>query len=384
MRLARQLSFLAPLLAIWPGLVVVRSLHRDAGTRATARPVVASGGVLETAPAMAHPRAAHTATALGNGLVLVAGGFTTSRDPHGAELFDPVSGRFRALPPMVQTRFSHTATRLPNGQVLLVGGYVEGGTPVAHAELFDPATNRFTATGTPLAARADHIAVLLDDGTVLIAGGLGPGWTFLASAERYDPRTGRFTRTGDMTVPRESHVGVRLRDGHVLVIGGHRGRREQLQLYASTELYDPQRGVFRRAGEMQVARHKHDAVLLRDGRVLVTGGSDARDNEGAFTSTELYDPATGAFTMGPSMRRSRYKHANSAVPLPDGTVLLAGGATEAERYDPASGQFTVVPGVPRMAGQFSASAPLPDGGALITGGYGGGTGPRASAWRYRP
>jgi hypothetical protein len=65
-------------------------------------------------------------------------------------------------------------------------------------------------------------------------------------------------------------------------------------------------------------------------------------------------------------------------------VLIAGGAPQSEIFDPRTQSFTMVPGTPRMAGQFSAAALLPNGGALITGGYGNGSGPRASAWLYRP
>lgn len=36
-------------------------------------------------------------------------------------------------------------------------------------------------------------------------------------------------------------------------------------------------------GNMLVRRHKHDAVLVRDGRVLITGGADERDDEGVYT-----------------------------------------------------------------------------------------------------
>jgi hypothetical protein len=84
------------------------------------------------------------------------------------------------------------------------------------------------------------------------------------------------------------------------------------------------------------------------------------------------------------MLRGRYKHAGSGVLLPDGSILLAGGAVESERFDAVHRAFTLVEGSSRMAGQFSAAALLRDGGVLITGGYGGGTGPRATAWRYRP
>jgi hypothetical protein len=84
------------------------------------------------------------------------------------------------------------------------------------------------------------------------------------------------------------------------------------------------------------------------------------------------------------MKLGRYKHAHSSLVLPSGLVLITGGAPQAEVYDPRSRTFALVPGDVRMAGQFSAAAPLPGGGALITGGYGNGGGPRALAWVYRP
>jgi hypothetical protein len=329
-------------------------------------------------------RAAHTATALVDGRVLVAGGFVQTGSAKGAEIYEPDSGRFSPLPPMLTTRHSHTGTLLPDGKVLIAGGYGEGTTTLAAAELFDPTTNTFAPTGSLIAARADHVAVLLKDGKVLIAGGLGPGWTFLASAELYDPATGRFSPTGGMAAARESHVAVRLQDGRVLIVGGHNGVRRNLTILASTEIYDPATGVFSQAGDMRVRRHKHDAVLLPDDQVLITGGADERDDRGVYDSSELFDPKTGTFTSGPVMKLGRYKHARSSVLLPSGLVLVGGGAPQAETYDPQTHSFALVPGEPRMAGQFSAVAGLKSGGALITGGYGNGGGPRSSAWLYRP
>ena len=336
-------------------------------------------GTVEGAAAMSSPRAAHTATALPDGRVLVAGGAAA---PTSAELFDPHSGRYTPVT-MRRPRHSHTATVLADGRVLIAGGYVDG-EPVSHVELFDPSTGRFTDAGSMRAARAGHIAVRLDDGTVLLAGGVGPGWTFLQSAERFDPRTGRFSPTGSLSVPRESHVAVLLTNGEVLVIGGHAGRRAQMQLYASTERYDPRRGSFRRAGSMRIARHKHDAVRLADGRVLVTAGSDSRDELGQFRSTEVYDPGTDAFASGPELAVSRYKHQGTSLLLPDGRVLVAGGASQPEVVDIALGRADLLPVGTPMAGAFSAAAALPGGGALITGGYGHGGGPRSLSWRYRP
>jgi len=343
-----------------------------------------SSGVLVLASAMSAARAAHTATALPDGRVLVAGGLVEKGFARSAEVWNVDAGRFAALPPMVVTRHSHTATMLPDGRVLIVGGYGEGATTLAAAEVFDPATNSFASTGPLLAARAGHIAVLLDDGKVLIAGGVGPGWDFLSSAELYDPATGRFLSRGRMSVARESHVGVRLLDGRVLIVGGHHGRRADITIHASAEIYDPAMGVFTRAGDMRTRRHKHDAVLLPDGHVLVIAGSDERDDRGMYDSSELFDPKMATFIAGPQMKFARHKHAGTSLVLPNGLVLIAGGAPQAEVYDPRARTFVVVAGAARMAGQFSAAAPLTGGGALITGGYGNGGGPRSSAWLYRP
>jgi hypothetical protein len=328
---------------------------------------------------------AHTATALPDGRVLVAGGFTdVSQAAKSAEIYDPKQRAFSPAGRMRVLRHSHTATVLADGRILIVGGYGDGNAVLADVEIFDPATNTFSAVAALRAARAGHTAVRLFDGRVLIAGGVGPGWTFLSSAEIFDPATGQFSAAASMSVPRESHVSTLLQDGRVLVLGGHRGRRQAVEIFSSAEVYDPRTNRFSSTGSMLVRRHKHDAVRLRDGRVLVLGGSDERDDRGAYRSTELYNPVTGRFESGPDLQIARYKLAFSSLVLPDGSVLVSGGAPEAERYDPATGRFTVVQGTPRMGGQFSASAPLPGGGALVTGGYGNGAGPRADAWEYRP
>ncbi len=344
----------------------------------------ADSDLQELAP-MRSARFAHTETTLADGRVLVAGGFTSAGpSANAAELFDPTRGTFGALPSMRVPRHSHTATRLADGRVLIAGGYGPGGEVLASSELYDPRTQTFTPTGDLHAARGGHVASLLPDGTVLIAGGVGAGWSFLASAERFDPRTGTFRETGSMTVPRESHVAVALADGHVLIVGGHAGRREAMVLYASTEIYDPARATFVASANMRIARHKHDAVRLADGRVLVVAGSDKRDDRGQYSSTELFDPVRERFVDGPVLQLSRYKHQGTSLLLADGRVLLAGGAPRAEVLDIATGRSTLVPGRSELAGQFGAAALMPDGTALVTGGYGNGGAARATAWRIRP
>jgi hypothetical protein len=342
----------------------------------------AAGRVVPIAP-MTVSRAAHAATLLPDGSALITGGFGGSGSSlASAELYDPVKQSFSVVTPMATARSGHSSLLLPNGKVLIAGGY--NGSYLRSAELYDPATGEFGLTGSMTTARSGHVAVLLANGKVLVAGGVGDGWTFLDSAELYDPTTGTFQPTGRMSVARESHTANLLGDGRVLITGGHRGRRQAMVLYAGAELYDPATGRFGITGNMATRRHKHDAVTLADGSVLVLGGSDERDDRGAYRSAERYDPTTGRFSDAGTMHAARYKLNGSSVLLRDGTVLLLGGAGVSEIYDPAEREFRVVPegvGVTRL---FAVTALLPDGSVLLAGGYGTGVSSSPQAWIYRP
>lgn len=329
-------------------------------------------------------RAVHAVTALADGRFLVTGGFSTQPEPVPlAELFDPAAGVFRTIGPMVVPRFGHTASLLPDGTVLIAGGWDGFGAVLAAAELFDPATETFRPLPPLREARAGHAAVMLADGRALLIGGVGAGQSFLASAETFDPRTGRFTRAGRMGEARENLAAVRLADGRVLVCGGHHGRRAALRILASAELFDPGTNRFTSTGALRIPRHKHDAVLLPDGRVLITGGASRGDTPG--DTTEFYDPVAGIFSSGPRLQRSRFKHFGTSVLLADGTVLVLGGASQPERFLPAANRFELLPSA-RFTGaeSYAATARSVQGNILHTGGYGDGIRGAKTAWLMRP
>lgn len=341
---------------------------------------VDDGGSIHRVGTLRTPRAAHTATVLPDGRLLVAGGMGAGGGSlSSAELFDVDGGSTGRLPPLHHARVGHTATSLPDGRVVLVGGY-DGGY-LRSVEAFDPATGRFEDVGELREGRSGHTATPLADGRILIVGGIGRGWTFLASAELFDPRTGRSEPAGPLGVPRESHTATRLADGSVLITGGHRGRREAMEVYAGAEVYDPATNRFTPTGAMGTARHKHDAVLLADGRVLVIGGADRTDHR-YFATTEVYDPAHGSFTAGPSMASSRYKIQGTSVRLPSGDVLVPTGARRAELLDASSLVFRTVEGEFPDAFYFSTATPLEGGDVLIVGGYGDGIRSTDGVWRF--
>lgn len=339
-------------------------------------------GAINAVRSMTTQRAAHTATLLPDGKVLVAGGFAGDENSlASAEVFDPATNTFVAAGNMNATRAGHTATLLPNGKVLIAGGY--NGSYLASAELYDPTAHTFMTTGSMGAARSGHVATLLNNGKVLLAGGVGTGWTFLADAELYDPTTNAFTVTGGMTTARESHTATLLKDGSVLITGGHKGRRPAITIYSSSEIYNPASGTFSSTGNLTVRRHKHDATLLEDGRVLIIGGSDERDGRGAYRNAEIFNPATGTFAAAGNMNAARYKLQGTAVLLKDGKVLIAGGANRAEVFDPATNTFSFAAGSLGTMRLFASATLLKNGQVLITGGYDDSQAVSANAWIYR-
>ena len=344
-------------------------------------PAAPATGSIERMATLATGRAAHTTTVLPSGDLLVAGGM----GPGGGslattELIHVSAGTIGATASMSQPRASHTATALGDGRVVLAGGY--NGEYLSSVEVFDERLRRFRIMGRLNEGRSGHTATLLPDGRILIVGGVGRGWSFLSSAEVFDPASGRSETVGPMSVPRESHTATLLADGRVLVVGGHRDRREAMEVYASAELYDPASRRFQPTAHLTTARHKHDAVRLSDGRVLVLGGADRTDRR-YFATTEIFNPATGSFGRGPAMVSSRYKFQGTSVRLANGDVLVAAGARGAELLDRDSLTFHPVAGDFPAALFFATATPLSTGDVVIVGGYSTDNQSAKGVWRFR-
>jgi hypothetical protein len=233
-------------------------------------------------------------------------------------------------------------------------------------------TNAFLPTGGMVTNRTLHTATLLSDGKVLIAGGsiytsASTPSDVSSSAETFDATTGAFASTGNMTAQRSSHTATLLRNGKVLITGGQNADG----VLTSAELFDPAAGTFTSTGSMTTARSYHTATLLADGRVLLVGGAD---NNGSVASAEIYDPATGTFAATGSMATARASH--SATPLNTGKILIAGGENNstaqlasAEVYDPSSGTFSATGSMVNPRYSHTATL-LNTGKVLVAGGWG--------------
>ncbi len=293
-------------------------------------------GTTSGGPAMAAAQAVPAVAALGDGSVMIAGGWTGSRPISDAEILDGATGSFIPIKSMLSPRSHATATDIGNGRVLVAGGWSSYNsrskvfTATASAEIFDRNSGDWSWAAPMSTPRALASATRLPDGRVLVAGGdeswlgadsTGASQTVLSSAEIYDPSTNTWQSAGAMSVPRATHSAALLPDGHVLVTGGWSDGHEYG--LSSTEEYIPGAG-WQRASDMPDAHAQARLVTLQDGRLLEVGGVDgSNDTTGAV---DLFDPSSGAWQRTGSLQQPLYWPAVTV--LADGRVLLVGGATE--------------------------------------------------------
>lgn len=325
---------------------------------------------------MLTPRQAHRAIVLENGQVLAAGGDNGSNALASAEVYG--SSLFQATGSMDTSRAEAAGARLADGSVLLAGG---SSNTLASADVTDTTSiySHGVFTAGPLKtviARRDATLTRLLDGRVLLAGG--------KTAAGDTPHCGYYDSTGKgsftplavgLARPRSGHSATLLPSGRVLLVGGRSGTTEALdgaQVFdPGTNLFLPEIRYLMDGVQILPARSEHQACLLPDGSVLVTGGRDATGK--AVSECLQYLPAVNAFNaftpMGLSPRRQ-----HSATLLPDGTVLLAGGldaegelTATAEVLNPVTGEVRAVGGLAAPRRGHLASL-LPDGRVLITGG----------------
>lgn len=316
-----------------------------------------------------------TATVLPDGTVLLVG-------LTGASLLDPKAGTVctDCLSGDLPTpRHLHTATSLGDGRVLIAGGATAAGLPVGGAAVFTAASRSFAAL--PLAmfpARSGSAAAALSGGRVLLAGGRGADPMDGARVLIVDVAAGTVTEQPALPEAVMWAAATSLQGGEVLVTGG-------LDLtgapVSTASVYAAEGGTVRRAVPMLERRAAHSATLLADGYVFIFGG---RGGTGAsLSSAEAFTPGGKFITVDSANLEPRAGHA--AVRLDTDAVLLVGGQDEpggapdparlvpALRFTPereASGKYagTFVPVGQVVARNGAAAVALPDLSVLVAGG----------------
>jgi|GEM_PF-1130610 len=325
----------------------------------------AQGGFLyqtrhtEHSPNAARQR--HVASVLGDGRIGVFGGFGRS----DVEIFDPATEQF--LTSRATRAFADFAgVTLLSGDVLLVDG--------EHDCVFDYLVEQYVDTQKTYSGGYVRFPILvpLPDGRVFICGGQDIDSRPKGACGSFDPRALQFQVLGDLAASRTHHSATLIDNYQVLIAGGYNYSSGSTSPVAldSLELFDTNAG---RSGRirtaLQQARYHHCSVRLPDGRVLILGGASS-PSEPWLRSVEIFDPRTSTVTAGPDLGLGR-SEARTAV-LPSGRIAVFGGNYDAraiEIYCPEAGTFELAQSLmlePRWSG-FTATS-LDSGAVLLLGG----------------
>jgi hypothetical protein len=302
---------------------------------------------------------------------------TESLDPQDStpRLWDPETNEFSVLPRPGYSLFCSSHTLLADGRLLVTGGHIRDGEGQKHATIYDLATNSWTRLEDMNDGRWYPTAITLGDGSALVfAGAGGPGqpansipqiwngakWRSLTQFSEPAPlypmmhlapdgkifiagplRTswvlditgsGSWTKAADFAgMFRDFGSSVMYDKGKIVIIGGG----NPPQNTAETIDLNQANPIWHATESMSFARRQHNATILADGQILVTGGTNGEGFNNLsmpVTTPELWNPVDGRWTQMAAEAIPRMYH-SIAVLLPDARVLSAGGG----EYRPGGG-----------------------------------------------
>lgn len=271
-------------------------------------------------------------TVMPDGRVIVTGGRiagTATLGPRYTVIYDPATNQWSEGPSMRRGRYYPTNLVLGDGRTLVFSGYDSTHTFNDQVESFIPGTGPGGTDQWELLPADHYIAYyprmhLLPSGKVFHVG-KDP------VTETLDPATGVWQDVATTNYPqRREGTSVMLPPGFnkFMIMGGGAGTNttEIIDLSAPTPAWTV-------AAPMHYGRSFLNNVILPDGTVLVSGGSDSLSNR--ILPAEIYDPATGIWREVAAMHRDRLYH-SSALLLPDGRAIWAGADSNhtAEVYSP--------------------------------------------------
>ncbi len=333
------------------------------------------------------PLVAVHVTLLRTGRVLIWDDHT---DDQGAQLYDPATGQLTPVPFDAENLFCSGHSVLSDGRVFVTGGHIAAYVGIPNSSFFEPDTTAWSPGPLMSYPRWYPTNTTLPDGRVLVTSGAIDCITCLADVpEVYDPVTNSWTEleSAVFTINMYPHLFV-LPDGRVfasstqeepiasavldveaetwttvdpaVLDGGSAVSYLPGRIMKSGTGWNPDLPVvsaapttyvidmtqpsplWRQTASMAFARTQHNLTLLPDGTVLVTGGagnSDVNDVSAAVYVAELWNPTTEAWKTLDTAHRPRMYH-STALLLPDARVLVAGGGRfgvdelSAEIYSP--------------------------------------------------
>ena len=274
-------------------------------------------------------------------LFVIGGHLFDSEGVDSTNVYDPFADTWTALSRMNNGRWYPSALTLPDGSVLAMSGQHATGVPgpPPNDNILNPDTqiwrdNAWVTTRDfqvpPLYPRL-HIEP--KQGHIFMSGPLGKSY-FLDVSGDGTWTAGPPVRDGNV---RDFAPSVMYDSGKIIFIGGGQDAITQ-QPTNLAEIIDLNDAVpqWQQTAPMHFLRRQHNATVLPDGTVLVTGGTqdvafnshlkgfNNVDPGAPVRQAELWDPVSKQWTLMATEKTDRCYH-SIALLLPDGRVLSAGG-----------------------------------------------------------
>jgi galactose oxidase len=245
---------------------------------------------------------------------------------------------------MNAARWYPTSTTLPSGNVLVISGQIDTTQGMnTLPQVWQTASESWRDLSTAQLALPYYPFIHVAPNGKVFCAGPSQITRYLGT---FGTRT--WTTLGNTNFgPRNWGSSVMYDDGKILLMGGTTcdpyAWRCQSFPTATAEIIDLNSPVpsWTYTGSMAGGRKNHNATLLPDGKILVTGGSrslehPSRDSTDPAYTSEMWDPDTGTWTVMASETVFRGYHSTAAL-LPDGRVVSGGGTwggASAEVYSP--------------------------------------------------
>jgi Domain of unknown function (DUF1929)/Bacterial Ig domain/Glyoxal oxidase N-terminus len=266
---------------------------------------------------------------LADGRIIVVGGSITDHTGlPAANVFDGNTESWTMLPNMGFPRWYPTATTLPDGRVIVISGEINcSGCDALIEDIYNPSTNSWSQlTGAPFPYNYNYPhSFVLPDGRVLVAATTEQAIV----SQVLDLKATAWTSVGGPTALNGGSSAMYL--PYKILKSGHFDNPDLAVTPSTATAYvldmSQATPAWRQVASMAFTRTYHNTTLLPDGNVLVTGGGTTTgldDVAHAVFAAELWSPTTETWTTLASMNVPRLYH-SEALLLPDGRVLISGG-----------------------------------------------------------
>lgn len=273
-----------------------------------------------------------------DGKFYVVAGKTSAAPLRTLYIYDPAANSWAQGPDLPGVGVENPAVVALNGLLYVFGGSTGPFSgAVANAAVYNPATNAWTPLASMLTARGGAVAQAIG-GLVYVTGGLDANGASLSSLEIYNPATNTWTQGTGMSVRRDNPGSAAL-GGRLYVFGGRTRNADgttPAAVLSSVEMYDPATGLWTLRAAMPTARRTM-AVGTLNGRAQLMGGEGTPAVTTIFTQNEEYDPVTNTWRSLSPMSLPR--HGAAAGTIGDSVFVAGGGPSPGSFFSNANTAF---------------------------------------------